>query len=52
MSFKHTLANHFQCNSALNKKAICLKRSWDEVSRILDHACRKKCDCDRPKHKK
>ena len=37
---------------ALNKKAICLKRSWDEVSRILDHACRRKCDCDRPKYKK
>ena len=33
------LARFFECNRALNKKAICMKRSWDEVSAILDKAC-------------
>ncbi len=44
------LARRLQCNIPLNRKALCLKRSWDEVSAILDKACAKKCPSEKKKH--
>lgn len=50
MSIISKIAMHLQCNRPLNKRAICLKRSWDEVATILDRACSKKCcGCSRSK---
>ncbi len=43
------LARCLQCNIPLNRKALCLKRSWDEVSAILDKACAKKCPSSQKK---
>ena len=40
--YSHKLAQIFQCSYALNKKAISLKHSWDEVAAILDKACARK----------
>lgn len=50
MGFKQTIIRHTQCNTCLNRKAMCLKRSWDEVSKILDSLscvcpCKKKKCC-------
>ena len=46
---QNKLARRFQCNVTLNRKALCLKRSWDEVSAILDKACAKKCPSSQKK---
>lgn len=43
------LACLLQCNYNLNKKALCLKRSWDEVAEILDKACSNKRKCSNKK---
>gem|GEM_PF-4853565 len=50
MGFKQTIIRHTQCNVTLNRKAMCLKRSWDEVSKMLDSLscicpCKKKKCC-------
>lgn len=45
---KKKLADFFRCKKGINKKALCLKRSWDEVSHLLDAACKKR---GRPKIK-
>ncbi|GAA4654939.1 hypothetical protein GCM10023142_20770 [Anaerocolumna aminovalerica] len=50
-SIKLKISKIFCCNVCLNKHAILIKRSWDEVEAIL---CRKrKCPkkCDSHKHK-
>jgi len=46
---QNKLARRLQCNVHLNRKALCLKRSWDEVSAILDKACAKKCSASQKK---
>lgn len=46
---QNKLAYRLQCNVPLNRKALCLKRSWDEVSAILDKACAKKCPSSQKK---
>ena len=51
MSFSRKIAKCLQCNYSLNRRALCLKRSWDEVASILDKACSKKC-CTSKKKKK
>lgn len=40
-------------NAELNKQAIRIKRSWDEVEAIINRGCKgtKKCDCDSHKHR-
>lgn len=50
MGFKQTIIRHTQCNAGLNRRAMCLKRSWDEVSKMLDSLsiacpCKKKKCC-------
>lgn len=44
---KKKLADFFRCKRGINKKALKLKKSWDEVSAILTFACllkrKKKC---------
>jgi hypothetical protein len=49
-SCSQKLSRFFQCNYTLNKKALCMKRSWDEVAAILDRACAKK-SCSSQKKK-
>lgn len=45
------LANLFQCKTCINKKAICIKRSWDEVATLLNCASTTAC-CPKKKEKK
>ncbi|WP_313129984.1 hypothetical protein [Anaerocolumna sp.] len=49
-SFKLKISKALSCNTNLNRQAIRIKRSWDEVEAII---CRKKCPkkCDSHKHK-
>ncbi|MCI8749609.1 MAG: hypothetical protein HFH67_17420 [Lachnospiraceae bacterium] len=54
MGFKQIIIMNAQCNNSLNRKAMCIKRSWDEVSKILDILscacpCKKKkcCNCNK-----
>jgi hypothetical protein len=46
-SSKHKIAKIFCGNSCLNKKALCFKRSWDEVEAMLGKG--NKC-CGKCKH--
>lgn len=48
---KRYLANLFQCKTCINKKAICIKRSWDEVATLLNCASTTAC-CPKKKEKK
>lgn len=34
-SLKHSLANAFSNNRKLNKKALQIKKSWDEVANLI-----------------
>lgn len=36
------LACFFQCRPSINRRALCIKRSWDEVAFLLNAAC---CRC-------
>lgn len=51
MCFKELIIKNTQCNIALNRKILCLKRSWDEVSKLLDNMC-SSCSCKKKKHHK
>lgn len=52
MSALSKIAMLLQCNRTLNKRALCMKRSWDEVATILNRACSKKCKGDSHSKKK
>lgn len=39
---KKKLACFFQCRPSINRRALCIKHSWDEVASLLDAAC---CRC-------
>lgn len=41
-SIKHKIAKATAGNYKLNKKALQIKRSWDEVEGILNNAVKKK----------
>ncbi|KQC84093.1 MAG: hypothetical protein ACLUW4_12715 [Butyribacter sp.] len=44
MSIKNCIRKATQYNCCLDRKAICMKHSWDEVSKMLDTFCDcKKC---------
>lgn len=49
MGIKQIIIKKTQCNIALNRKALCWKKSWDEVAKLLDELCpacpekKKKC---------
>ena len=43
-ALKLKISRMFSCNYELNRKIICMKRSWDEVALIIGKGnCRKKC---------
>lgn len=42
MNFKNKIACASQCNYRLNRRVLCMKHSWDEVSNILEMACQKR----------
>lgn len=52
-SIKYKISKALSCNCELNKQALCIKRSWDEVEALLNKGCKcdKKCNCDSHKHK-
>ncbi len=39
MGIKRKIEHITQCNTKLDKKALCIKRSWDEVSKLLNTLC-------------
>lgn len=39
MSIKNCIRKATQYNCCLDRKAICMKHSWDEVSKMLDTFC-------------
>jgi hypothetical protein len=41
-SIKNRIARATACNRELNKKIICIKRSWDEVNSILNKPNKRK----------
>lgn len=41
-SIKRKIARTIGCNSMLNKKVLCIKRSLDEVNSILNDSHKKK----------
>ena len=42
MSLKNKIACATSCNYRLNRKVLCMKRSWDEVNSLLDTACKRR----------
>lgn len=55
MFIKNCIKKSTQYNCCLDRKAICMKRSWDEISKMLDTFCDckkcRKCCKKRPKCK-
>lgn len=39
MYLKNCIKKATQYNCCLDRKAICMKRSWDDVSKMLDTFC-------------
>ncbi len=48
MGLKQIIIKNTQYNLTLNRKALCLKKSWDEVAKLLDALC-PCCSCKKKK---
>lgn len=48
MGMKQVISKKTQNNIKLNRKALCLKKSWDEVAKLLSELC-PSCSCKNKK---